>query len=236
MNGDNPSPFWTPIVQSQPFNYPHHFEVPPSEWKPNYCLYPNPSSQGLGLGSNNHPVNPYAEPGFATFLNQYHTWASNFTASDFPGNRFTSSTGKLHENNGQFELFILKVHHNSWPPGSPTKPALGKPPSPGIPSSTTCVVPKLRRARTTFTPAQIKFLEAAFEKNQYPDCLDRGNISAIAGLPESRIQIWFKNRRAKYRKFLKNNNVLDHKMTGVTSPPSSTGGNEMDFKSEPGTL
>lgn len=97
-------------------------------------------------------------------------------------------------------------------------------PSPSLPTSTTgvttsCTVAKSRRTRTTFSQAQLKFLEAAFERTQYPDAATRGNISAVAGLPESRIQIWFKNRRAKYRKSMK---VKDLQIISKVEMPSST--------------
>uniref|UniRef100_A0A8C2L619 Homeobox domain-containing protein n=1 Tax=Cyprinus carpio TaxID=7962 RepID=A0A8C2L619_CYPCA len=46
---------------------------------------------------------------------------------------------------------------------------------------------KLQRNRTSFTTEQIETLEKKFERTHYPDVF------------EARIQVWFSNRRAKWR-------------------------------------
>uniref|UniRef100_A0A914DXW8 Uncharacterized protein n=1 Tax=Acrobeloides nanus TaxID=290746 RepID=A0A914DXW8_9BILA len=57
-----------------------------------------------------------------------------------------------------------------------------------------------RCSRSSFNPEQLEILEAAFANSSYPNHEVRQNLVRKTNLPEARIQVWFSNRRAKFRR------------------------------------
>ncbi|XP_030677656.1 double homeobox protein A [Nomascus leucogenys] len=54
-----------------------------------------------------------------------------------------------------------------------------------------------RRCRTTYSATQLHTLIEAFMKNPYPGIDSREELAKEIGVPESRVQIWFQNRRSR---------------------------------------
>ncbi|KAL9960734.1 hypothetical protein ACROYT_G034225 [Oculina patagonica] len=63
-----------------------------------------------------------------------------------------------------------------------------------------CDRSRQRRRRTAFTDEQLDRLEESFENEKFPGIQIREDLARELNIGEDRIQVWFQNRRARWRK------------------------------------
>lgn len=85
---------------------------------------------------------------------------------------------------------------------------------------------KVQRNRTSFTQTQIEALEKEFEQTHYPDGCAREKLAQRISLPETRIQVWFSNRRAKFRREDKLRSIGSARIRTPTSSTATTTGSQ----------
>ncbi|CAH8464164.1 unnamed protein product [Schistosoma rodhaini] len=97
-----------------------------------------------------------------------------------------------------------------------------------------------RRLRTTFTTYQLHTLETSFLLNQYPDVAARDQLASQLNLSDGRVQVWFQNRRAKYRKYershSRNNMNVDNNNDNNSHSSMETNQQQLNLLSDTQTI
>ncbi|XP_012331731.2 rhox homeobox family member 1 [Aotus nancymaae] len=81
--------------------------------------------------------------------------------------------------------------------------------------------PRIRRKR--FTRLQVQELESVFEFTQYPDVPTRRELADAIGVPENKVRVWFKNKRARCRRQQR------QLMPAIEPPPKSPSDSDDGF-------
>ncbi|XP_072351222.1 homeobox protein goosecoid-like [Scyliorhinus torazame] len=82
-----------------------------------------------------------------------------------------------------------------------------------------------RRHRTIFTDEQLEALENLFQETKYPDVGTREQLARRVHLREEKVEVWFKNRRAKWRRQKRSSSEESdsQKWNKVSKPPTPLG-------------
>ncbi|KAL4630361.1 homeobox protein goosecoid [Arapaima gigas] len=89
-----------------------------------------------------------------------------------------------------------------------------------------------RRHRTIFTDEQLEALESLFQETKYPDVGTREQLARRVHLREEKVEVWFKNRRAKWRRQKRSSSEESENVQKCHKSSKTTGAKKDDGKSD----
>ncbi|KPP69108.1 homeobox protein goosecoid-like [Scleropages formosus] len=89
-----------------------------------------------------------------------------------------------------------------------------------------------RRHRTIFTDEQLEALENLFQETKYPDVGTREQLARRVHLREEKVEVWFKNRRAKWRRQKRSSSEESENVQKCHKSSKTTGAKKDEGKSD----